>query len=924
MSKLVLTIDKMDCPTEEGLIRNRLGKVDGIDELQFNLMSRELTVTHSLPDPAVITQALDEIGLGPRETAAGVGDGHDHKDGDDHKGADDHAHEKGKGAWVVMGVAGACAAAAEVVAWRTDEESSIPVIALAVASLALAGRETLMKGLIALKTRTLNINFLMMVAVIGAGCIGQWPEAAMVTFLFAVAEMIEAYSLDRARNAIQSLMAMTPETAFVKVGEGYEERDATTVNVGDIVRVRPGDRIALDGTLVSGSSSVNQAPITGESVPVEKVVGDKVFAGTINEKGAFELTVTAQRGNTTLDRIVRAVQSAQGDRAPTQRFVDRFARVYTPTVLVIAIGVAALPPLLTGAEFLPWLYKALVLLVIACPCALVISTPVSVVSGLAAAAKNGVLVKGGVYLELAKDLRMVALDKTGTITHGKPVLTDVIPLGGSSREEVLTLAARVDAPSEHPVASAVVAGFVADSGGKPPGPVEGFQAIAGRGARGVVDGVVYFVGNHRLAEENKVCSLEVEAHLNRLEEEGKTTVVLSDERRALAVFAVADTLKPTSIEALRLLHVLGVKAVMLTGDNQRTATAIAKQVGLDDARGGLLPEDKLATVKELQQIYGVVGMVGDGINDAPALATANIGFAMGAAGTDTAIETADVALMDDDLRKLPFFVSLGRQTSAVLLQNIVLAIGIKVIFFGLALAGLATLWMAVFADMGASLLVVGNGLRLLRGPRASLAGMAAIVGVVAVGCAPVEAPLCEERVPLVDVSLFSPVAVGDDPYVTGDPAQFFADRTREGDERPRLCEAPREVGLNNLGGEPVFDVDTFNCNWATVEQPLLQDIEDAARIRVRVFYFSQLARFLSEGRNVITVGDQVVLDESVALPTESGLLGFEAPFPLAGTKGDRVVWHVANHGENSWNFIELSMVREIPCPLTDEAAEPPR
>lgn len=724
MSKLVLTIDKMDCPTEEGLIKNRLGKMDGIDELQFNLMSRELTVTHSLDDTAGILSALDEIGLGPRKAQSPPkDDGHVHKDGNDHdhsdqhKGSDagDHDHEKkGRGTWVMMGVAGACATAAEIVAWRTDEESSIPVIALAVASLALAGRDTLMKGFIALKTRTLNINFLMMVAVIGAVGIGQWPEAAMVTFLFAVAEMIEAYSLDRARNAIKSLMAMTPETAFVKVGDGFEEREAATVKIGDIVRVRPGDRIALDGTLVSGSSSVNQAPITGESVPVEKAVGDKVFAGTINEKGSFELTVTAQRGNTTLDRIVRAVQTAQGDRAPTQRFVDRFARVYTPTVLVIAILVAAVPPLLTSAEFLPWLYKALVLLVIACPCALVISTPVSVVSGLAAAAKNGVLVKGGVYLEQAKTLRMVALDKTGTITHGKPVLTDVIPFGTRSRTEVLAIAARVDAPSEHPVAAAVVNAFVAENGGKPPGPVEGFQAIAGRGARGVVDGVVYFVGNHRLAEENKVCGPEVEAQLNRLEEEGKTTVVVSDEHEAFAVLAVADTLKPTSVDALKMLHELGVKTVMLTGDNQRTATAIAKQVGLDDARGSLLPEDKLAVVKELQAKHGVVGMVGDGINDAPALATANIGFAMGAAGTDTAIETADVALMDDDLRKLPFFVSLGRKTSAVLLQNIVLAIGIKVIFFGLAIAGVATLWMAVFADMGASLIVVLNGLRLLR------------------------------------------------------------------------------------------------------------------------------------------------------------------------------------------------------------------
>ena len=733
--KLVIHIEKMDCPTEEGLIKNRLKSVDGIDALQFNLMSRELTVTHHLDDAGAIMSALDDIGMEPRLDAPATSeagehhdhDGHDHvhDEGHGHNDGHDHAVHKSGGAdgrksleRVLLGVAGVCAFAAEGVAWRTGDERGVVVIALAVVALVLAGRETAKKGFIALKTRTLNINFLMMVAVGGALAIQQWPEAAMVTFLFAVAETIEAMSLDRARNAIRSLMQMTPEKALVKVGDAYEERDAGVVAVGDVIRVRPGDRVPLDGTLVSGSSAVNQAPITGESVPVEKVVGDKVFAGTINEKGTFDFAVTANRGNTTLDRIVRAVQSAQGEQAPTQRFVDRFARIYTPAVLALAIAVAVVPPLLLHAEFLPWLYKALVLLVIACPCALVISTPVTVVSGLAAAARNGVLVKGGVYLEQARHLRMVALDKTGTLTHGKPALTDVIAFAGQNRDVLLELAARVDAPSEHPVASAIVAAFAKEAG-RAPRAVDGFTAIAGRGARAVVDGVVIYVGNHRLAEENKVCSPEVEAILDKLEEEGKTTVVVSDEHRALGVLAVADTLKPSSVEAIRMLHSIGVKALVLTGDNQRTASAIAQQVGLDDARGGLLPEDKLTAIKTLREQHGVVGMVGDGINDAPALAAASIGFAMGAAGTDTAIETADVALMDDDLRKLPFFVSLGRKTSTVLLQNIVLAIGIKAVFFGLALFGVATLWMAVFADMGASLIVVANGLRLLRATTAT-------------------------------------------------------------------------------------------------------------------------------------------------------------------------------------------------------------
>ena len=728
-SKAVICVDNMCCPAEESLIKNKLRSLQGVDDLQIDVLRRELTILHRLNDVGAIVRALDEIGMAPRlpkqpgqpgqpgqppahDDAGHNNDGHVDADAD---GGDDHGHVvAGRGTWLLMGLAGGAAVSAEVVAWTTGRENSPAVIALAVAALLLSGRETFKKGLIALRTMTLNINFLMMVAVAGAIGIGQWPEAAMVTFLFAVAEMIEAFSLDRARNAIRSLMEMTPATALVKVdGDGYEERPASSVNVGDTVGVRPGARIPLDGTVTSGASSVNQAPITGESMPVEKKVGDQVFAGTINEKGSFDFGVTANRGNTTLDRIVRAVQSAQGQRAPTQRFVDRFAQFYTPSVFLIAILVAILPPLLFGAEAVPSLYKALVLLVIACPCALVISTPVTVVSGLAAAAKHGVLVKGGVYLEQARHLRLVALDKTGTLTHGKPVLTDVVPFGAHTREAIVELAARVDAASEHPVASALVAAFTTERGVAPRA-VTGFLAIAGRGAKAIVDDVEVFVGNHRLIEEHQMCSPEVEAVLEKLELDGKTAVVVFDATRVLGVMAVADTLKPTSIEAITLLHALGIKAVVLTGDNQRTATAIARAVGLDDARGDLLPEDKLAAIQQLQKEHGLVGMVGDGINDAPALAAAGIGFAMGAAGTDTAIETADVALMDDDLRKLPYFVALGRQTSWILMQNIVLAIGIKVVFFGLAMAGIATLWMAVFADLGASLIVILNGLRLLR------------------------------------------------------------------------------------------------------------------------------------------------------------------------------------------------------------------
>ncbi|MFZ2540643.1 MAG: heavy metal translocating P-type ATPase, partial [Gallionella sp.] len=525
----------------------------------------------------------------------------------------------------------------------------------------------------------------MSVAMIGAIAIGEWPEAAVVIFLFALAELIETLSLERAKNAIRGLMAMTPEIATVRLDNGeWREMAAADVQVGQTVRVKPGERIPLDGVVTAGGSSVNQAPITGESIPVVKVAGDPVFAGTLNERGMLEFRVTANKGNTTLARIIRSVQEAQGQRAPTQRFVDQFARYYTPAIVVFAVLVAAVPPLLFGAAFEPWFYKALVMLVIACPCALVISTPVTVVSGLAAAARQGILVKGGVHLENGRLIKVVALDKTGTLTHGRPVVTDVIPLIEWPTETLLQLAASVDAHSEHPIATAITSAWQTPAGEiateRPLLPVTSFESLTGRGAKAVIDGKLYYVSNHRQVEELGICGPHVEEVLRRLEEEGKTAVVLSTENAPLCIIGVADTVREHSAEAIRQLHALGVVSVMLTGDNQTTASAIAAQVGIDDARGNLLPEDKLAVIDDLIRRYGKVGMVGDGINDAPALAKASIGFAMGTAGTDTAIETADVALMDDDLRKLPHFIQTSRDTARVLRQNITLAIGIKGIF----------------------------------------------------------------------------------------------------------------------------------------------------------------------------------------------------------------------------------------------------
>jgi Cd2+/Zn2+-exporting ATPase len=610
-----------------------------------------------------------------------------------------------------MSVAGMAALGAEVVAYATGTETSLLVAGLALVAILTGGLETYKKGWIALKHRNLNMNALMSVAVTGGMAIGEWPEAAIVMFLFALAEVIEALSLDRARNAIRKLMELAPETGLVRQADGsWRELPAKAIPVGSIVRVRPGERIVLDGRVTAGQPAINQAPITGESIPVEKAAGDPVFAGTINEAGEFEFEVTAAATDSTLARIIHAVESAQGSRAPTQRFVDQFAKVYTPVVFAVAVAVALLPPLVLGLPWYDWIYKALVLLVIACPCALVISTPVTIVSGLAAAARHGILIKGGAYLEQGRKLRAVAFDKTGTLTHGKPAVTDFVSLNGTA-DEVRRLGVSLAARSDHPMSRAIAAFGTGD--GPPLEPVD-FTALPGRGVRGRIQARTLYLGNQRLARELDAHSPDLEARLDALEREGKTAVLVMEPGRVLGAFAVADTLRETSKTALKDLHALGVHTVMLTGDNAQTARAIGQHVGIDDVRAELLPEHKLDAVGELADRYGEVGMVGDGINDAPALAKANIGFAMGAAGSDTALETADVALMDDDLRKLPAFIRLSRRTAGILTQNIALALGIKAVFLVLTFTGQATMWMAVFADMGASLIVVANGLRLLR------------------------------------------------------------------------------------------------------------------------------------------------------------------------------------------------------------------
>lgn len=702
-------IAAMDCPTEEQLIRNRLKTVEGIERLQFDLIERILTVVHTDEARASTETALAELGMHAQPVTEESG------------AAGLVAPVLPRQKKLRLALAGTLAACAELGAWwieaRTQHhgDDALPVVALALASLALSGGETLRKGWMALRTRTLNINFLMVLAIVGAVVIGQWPEAAMASFLFTVAEVIEGLSLERARKAVQGLMEATPETVEVLSECGsFHESKLALVQVGDRVRVRPGQSIPLDGTVVEGLSSVNQAAITGESLPIEKKPGDTVFAGTRNTTGTFVFEVSAARGDTTMDRIVAAVKEAQQQRAPTQRFIDRFARVYTPSVVAFALLYAILPPLFGRGTWIEYLHKALVMLVIACPCALVISTPVTIVSGLTAAARLGLLVRGGAFLEAGRTLTTIAFDKTGTLTEGRPVVTDILPLTDRAPSELLHLAASLDAASEHPVAEAIVT-HCAQSHECTPLPVEAFEAVVGRGVTGTLEGRRHYVGNHRLTEENRVCGPHVEAHLTRLESEGKTCVVLTNAEQALAVIGVADTVRPTAAEAVRQLEALGVKTVILTGDGRAAAHEIARQAGITDVRSELLPEDKLAAVAALAKTGGV-GMVGDGINDAPALAQAQVGFAMGRTGTGVALEIADVALLREDLRLIPTFIALSRQVSTTLTQNIVVALGLKLIFFGLALMDRATLWMAVFADVGGSLLVTLNGLRILRRP----------------------------------------------------------------------------------------------------------------------------------------------------------------------------------------------------------------
>ena len=700
---LNLRVPDMDCPGEESQIRRALEGYAAIKSLRFDLGARTVAIDAPEADWPAIEQAIAREGLKTERLSVPVS-------------AAETQRRQRLEIWK-LGAALGFALGAEVVHFLAPETMPWNVLSMALAgvAIALSGFGVYRKGLALLLRGQLSITTLMTVAVTGAFVIGQWAEAAMVMALYSLAEWIEARAVDRARHAIKGLLDLAPPMAEVRQANGtWRSMPVQDIARGAVVRVKPGERLALDGRVLAGHSAIDQAPVTGESVPVEKAPGDEVFAGTINQHAALEFEVTVPASDTVLARIIHAVEQAQGTRAPIQRFVDRFAAVYTPAVFAFSLGVALLGPWLAGWTWLVAIYKALVILVIACPCALVISTPVTVVSGLASAARRGILIKGGVYLEEARKLTHMALDKTGTLTEGRPRLVAYeIVRPGVDAAQVWQLANGIAARSDHPVSKAIAQGLADMAGAQLE--VNDFAVEAGRGARGSINGRALILGNHRWIHERGHCSPALEARMAEHESLGRSISLLADEQGVLALLVVADAVKPSSRQAIQELRALGITTVMLTGDNLASAQAIARETGISDVQAELLPQQKLEVVQALNASNGnVSGMVGDGINDAPALAAARVGFAMGQGGTHIATEAADVVIMNDDLRRVAETVRLSKHAHGVLWQNITLALGIKTAFLLLAMLGHATMWMAVFADVGASLLVVCNGLRMLR------------------------------------------------------------------------------------------------------------------------------------------------------------------------------------------------------------------
>jgi len=723
IAKRIYRVRGMDCAEEVEALKATVGRLHGVTQLDFNLLNAAMSVTldDSLADDAQVLEGVRRAGLSAVRL-------------------DEAAHESGVpvtedsfwerrgrllaclGSFVFLGAGVLSHAIAHRSLWdalvaETTATHTVPAASLLcyLAAAVLGGWHVAPKAAAAASGLRPDMNLLMTIAVLGAAAIGQWFEAATVSFLFALALLLESWSVSRARHAITALTKLTPPKARIARPQdgGIVEKPLSDVAVDETALVRPGERIPLDGIVIEGATTVNEAPITGESRPVDKAVGAEVLAGTINNVGAFSMRVTRGARDTLLARIIRMVEEAENRRAPVEQWVDRFAHRYTPVMLAVALLVALLPPLLAG-DWGRWFYQALVMLVIACPCALVISTPIGIVAGLTAAARHGVLIKGGVFLEQAARIRVVALDKTGTLTRGRPEVQTVLAFSGHTPDEVLERAAAIEASSEHPLARAVRRKAAAE--GLAPRPADGVRAFPGKGAEGRIGGRLFWIGSHRLMHERGEETPEIHDQAERMEDAGHSVVAVGNDEHVCGLLSIADAPRPAAAQVVRELKRLGVRrVVMLTGDNEGTADAIARQVGVDQFRAELLPGDKMAIVHALGQEEGPVAMVGDGVNDAPAMAAASLGIAMGTAGSDAAIETADIALMADDLTRLPWLIRHSRRVMSTLRTNMFFALGLKAAIMILALAGLATLWMAIAADMGASLVVVFWSLRLLKG-----------------------------------------------------------------------------------------------------------------------------------------------------------------------------------------------------------------
>jgi len=714
----------MDCAEEVAALKHDLGPLVGGDEnLTFDILNAKMGVVSEISNVEII-QSVARAGMHAEVWSEKRSDGMARRELWARKG---RLFLTGtSGLFLLSGfLANAVTAGGVVEAFGSEGMGvghEVPMFSRVLYALGIVcgAWQVLPRAWLALRRFRPDMNLLLMIAVGGAIAIGEWLEAATVAFLFAVALTLESWCIGRARKAIAALMQLAPTTVHIRNDGGEAEVLLAEVAVGSTFVVRPGERIGLDGKVLTGASHINQAPITGESVPTAKAPGDMVYAGTINGDGILEVESTKPAADTTLAHIVRMVVEAQSRRAPIEQWVETFARVYTPVVIGVAVLIFLLPPMLFAQPWSEWLYRALVLLVIGCPCALVISTPVTIVAGLTASARNGVLIKGGIYLEAPSRIKALALDKTGTLTQGKPSVVEIVPLPGHDERELIELAAALEVNSDHPIARAIVSH--AKVKGVEIRPAEKFRIVKGKGAIGWIAGREYWLGSHRYLEERGQETRDLHERLERMSESGRTVVVIGNEVRVCGVLAIADSIRPEAKDVVERLHRFGIeRVVMLTGDNLGTAEAIARDAGIDEVKAELLPQDKVAAIEDLMNQYGEVGMVGDGVNDAPALGRATVGIAMGTIGSDAAIETADIALMADDISKLPWLIEHSRRTLTIIRQNIVFSLAIKAIFVALTVFGLASLWSAIAADMGASLVVTFNGLRLLRKRTTALA-----------------------------------------------------------------------------------------------------------------------------------------------------------------------------------------------------------